>query len=218
MAVLIGLEGREAATWIIYSESAKPGVRIRGESEYDFYESIVDALHPSVRQGIKSILVAAPSEKEYSSFMDHIRKHQGWMLGGWSLNTVSFTHIPEPAMRGDQVRELVKAHDFVERLADVTQGDIRQVMDVLERRLSDPEGIETVLFTLREVEDSVYGDERRPEYILVTDAFSSRNRRRMQRLLQIATNKNIGTRIIEAGSPAGFRITQFGGLVCMLRE
>lgn len=218
IAILIGLEGNQAVTWNIYSESVKPGERILGDGEYNFFESIVDILRPRVKQGIKSVLIAAPDEEDYRNFMDHVRKHQSWLLNGWSLNTVTFEHITEPAMTADQVRGLVKAHGFKEKLAETHRGDLQQVMSVLEKRLNDPEGIETILFTLKEIEDAVYGDEMSPEYILVTELVRSQNRRRTQRLLQVAANKNVKTRIIKPDTPAGARITQFGGIVCILRE
>ena len=91
-------------------------------------------------------------------------------------------------------------------------------MAVLEKRLNDPEGIETLLFTLKEVENAVYGGEESPEYVLVTEVFRSRNRRRVDRLLQVAGNKGVRTRIVRADTSAGVRMTQFGGLVCMLGE
>jgi stalled ribosome rescue protein Dom34 len=133
------------------------------------------------------------------------------------LNAVTFEHIPEPAMNSGQVRELVKSPGFKGRLSEVTQGDIQQVMDVLEKRLNDPEGIETLLFTLKEVENAVYRGEEIPEYVLVTEVFRSRNGRRVDRLLQMAANKDVKTRIVKADTSAGTRINQFGGLVCMLR-
>ncbi|UCD44010.1 MAG: hypothetical protein JSV27_07615 [Candidatus Bathyarchaeota archaeon] len=216
VAMLIGLEGDQAATWDIYSESVKSGVRIQGEDGYNFYESIVDALRPGIKEGVKSILIAASHEKGYSAFMDHIRKHQSWLLGGWSLNTATFTHIKEPAMSARQVRELVGNSGFREKLAEASQGDIQQVMGVLEKRLNDPEGIETVLFTLGEVEEVVYGSGESPEYILVTELHMSRNRGRTTRLLQVAANKGIKTRIIGPDTPTGARVEQFGGLACLL--
>ena len=216
--MLVGLEGRQAFTWNIYSESVKPGERIRGDDEYNFYEGIVDVLRPGIREGVKTILVAAPDERDYRCFMDHIGKHQGWLLRGWSLNTVTFERIPEPAMSADQVRDLVKSDGFKGRLSEATREDIHRVMGVLEKRLSDPEGIESLLFALGDVEDAVYGGERSPEYILVTEVFRSRNRRRADRLLQVAANKGVRTRIVRADTSAGARVTQFGGLVCMLRE
>ena len=218
VAMLVGLEGYQASTWYVYSESVKPGERIRGDDEYNFYESIVDVLRPRIKEGVKAILVAAPDEKDYRNFMNHVGRHQGWLLKGWRLSTVTFEHVPEPAMSADQVRDLVKSHGFKGKLSEVTQGDMRQVMDVLEKRLNDPGGIETLLFTLEEVEGAVYGGEKSPEYILVTEVFRSRNRRRIDRLLQMAANKNIKTRIVKPDTPVGARLAQFGGLVCMLRE
>ncbi len=214
--MLVGIEGRQASTWNIFSESIKPGDGVKGDNEYNFYESIVDALRPGIKEGVKTILVAAPDEKDYQGFMNHIRRHQGWLLRGWSLNTVTFEHMPELAMSYDQVRVLVKSDGFRGRLSAATQGDIRQVMEFLERRLNDPEGIETLLFTLEDAEDRVFRGDKRPEYILVTDVFRSGRRRRVDRLLQVATNKGVRTRIVEADTSYGARITQFGGFVCML--
>ena len=216
MAIIIGLEGGHAAFWNVYSESVRPGEVVQGEMGYNFYEAVVDALRPSVRDGIKSVLVAAPHEGDYEGFTEHVRKHQGWLLNGWSLNTVTFEHITESALDVGEVRELVSKQGFRERLTHVTEGDVKGVMGDLERRLSDADGIETVLFTLREVEAAVYGDGKSPQFILVTDAFMSRHGRRTHRLLQVAANKDVKTRIIKTGTTAGARITQFGGLVCML--
>jgi stalled ribosome rescue protein Dom34 len=218
LAVLIGLDGDKATTWHVFSESVRPGDRIQGDDRFQFYESIVNLLRPSLKQGTKSVLIATDDEKEYRRFLGHIEKHQSWLLKGWGLNTASFEHVSEPAMDIEQVRRLVKAHGFREKLSEVTQGDIGQVMDVLEKRLSDPEGIETVLFSLNEVEDAVYGGGGSPEYILVTELFRSRRRRRTDRLLQVAANKKVRTRIIENDTQAGARLSQFGGLVCMLRD
>jgi len=218
LAVLIGLDGDKATTWHVFSESVRPGDRIQGDDRFRFYESIVDLLRPSLKQGTKSVLIATDDEREYRRFLGHIEKHQSWLLKGWGLNTASFEHVSEPAMDIEQVRRLVKAHGFREKLSEVTQGDIGQVMDVLEKRLSDPEGIETVLFSLNEVEDAVYGGGGSPEYILVTELFRSRRRRRTDRLLQVAANKKVRTRIIENDTQAGARLSQFGGLVCMLRD
>jgi len=214
-AVLIGLEGRKASLWNIFSESVQPGSQLQGEDAYSFYESVVDHLRPSVKQGIKSILVAAPSDRDYTEFMGHLEKHQGWLLKGWSLNTVTFERIPEPAMSIDQVRALVKSESFKEKLSSLHEDDVKPVIDALEKLLNDPEGIQRILFTIKEVEDAVYGKDPRPEYILVTEKFRSMHTRRVERLLQVASNRGIKTRIVKENTPAGIRLTQFGGLVCI---
>jgi stalled ribosome rescue protein Dom34 len=218
LALLVGLEGPRASTWEVYSESVREGKRIQGEDDYSFYESIVDALRPAVKQGVRSVLVAAPDERDYGKLMAHIGRHQGWLLGGWSLNTVAFERLSQKAMDIEHVRELVRSRGFRERLTETTRADVRGVMEALERRISDPEGIETLLFTLEEVEAAIRGDEGGPEYILLTEAFRDRHRRRINRLLQIASSRGIKTRVVGIDTSAGARIIQLGGLVCMLRE
>jgi stalled ribosome rescue protein Dom34 len=51
--------------------------------------------------------------------------------------------------------------------------------------------------------------------LLLTDMYlaKSRQKQRIHRLLQIAKNKKIKTKVIDAETSAGCRITQFGGLV-----
>jgi stalled ribosome rescue protein Dom34 len=218
IAVLVGLEIGHAYIWNIYSEAVRPGERIQGDIGYNFYEEIIDALRPSFKQGIKSILIGTPDEKDYNRFINHIKKHQGWLLGGWRLNTVTFNRIPERATNREEVRALVRSNDFKKKLAETTSGDTRQVMEELEKRMNDINGINTLLFTLNEVEDALYRKERTPEYILATERFLSQHGRRTQRLFQIAANKNMKTSIIGANTPAEERLAQLGGLVCMLRK
>lgn len=90
-------------------------------------------------------------------------------------------------------------------------------MGVLERHLNNPDDIETLLFTLGEVENAIYRDDRSPDYFLVTEDFKSKHRRKMNRLLQVAANKDVKTKIIKSDTPAAAKITQLGGLVCMLK-
>jgi stalled ribosome rescue protein Dom34 len=80
-----------------------------------------------------------------------------------------------------------------------------------------------VLFSLEEAENLILCKQApgkpKPEYLLLTDNYlsSSRQKNRVHRLLQIATNKNVKTRIINAESTAGIRLTQLGGLVCLAK-
>jgi len=67
------------------------------------------------------------------------------------------------------------------------------------------------------VENAVYRDDRSPDYILITEDFRLKHRRRINRLLQVAANKDVKTRIIKSDTPEATRITQLGGLVCMLK-
>ncbi len=59
----------------------------------------------------------------------------------------------------------------------------------------------------------------KPEYLLVTDKYLSDNREknRLHRLMQIAKNRKVKTRIVNVESPAGLRLTQLGGIVCIAK-
>ena len=206
----------EAVTWEVYSKSVKRGQKIGEASPYRLYESIVDAVRPKIKQGVKTILVASTDERDYASFMSHVERHQSWLLKGWELNKATFEHVPMAAMDERQVREILKTNGFKKRLSEASSVDVRHVMEVLEERLNDPDGIETLLFSLEEIESHIYGGGE-AEYMLVTDQFHERHRRRTHRLLQVIANRSIQTRIIPTDTAAGARLTQFGGLVCLIK-
>jgi stalled ribosome rescue protein Dom34 len=56
----------------------------------------------------------------------------------------------------------------------------------------------------------------KPEFLILTDRYlsDSREKNRIHRLMQIAKNRNVKTRIVDAQSTPGRRIAQLGGMVC----
>ena len=217
MAVLVGLENKRAMFWNVFSNAVKQGpVKAWTDNEYNFFESLVDELRPSIKQGVKAVLLASDDKKKYDGFMGHIQKHQGWMLKGYALNRVSFQFLEGSAKDIDAVTELVSASGFKDTIREAGEGDMKLVIGVLEKRLSSRNGIETLKFSLEEVEDAVYNNVP-VEYILVSQRFQEQHRRRVQRLFQIAENKGIKTQVLPANSPHIGRVSQFGGLVCLLR-
>jgi hypothetical protein len=97
-------------------------------------------------------------------------------------------------------------------------------VELLDRRLNLSNSEKAVLFSLEEAEVSIIkhrGQSKlKPEYLLLTDKYLQGNpqKNRLNRLIQIAANKSVKTRIINAESPAGKRISQLGGLVCLMKE
>jgi len=217
VAVLVGLENKCSIFWNVFSNSVKAGVvKTWVDNEYNFFESIVDELRPSIKQGIKTVLLASDDKKKYDGFIGHIEKHQGWMLKGYELNRVSFQFVEGSAKDADAVMELVNASGFSDKIREAGEGDMKLIMSVLEKRLSSRDGIETVMFSLDEAEDAVYGG-RAVEYIIASQRFQERHRRRMQRLFQVVENKGVKTRVLPPNSPYMGRVAQFGGLICLLR-
>ena len=80
-----------------------------------------------------------------------------------------------------------------------------------------------VYYSLGEIEDLVYSPrivgKPRPEFLLLTNVFLSGCpvKSRLQRLMQIAVNKGVKVRVVNADDPVGARVGQFGGLVLLLR-
>jgi stalled ribosome rescue protein Dom34 len=94
---------------------------------------------------------------------------------------------------------------------------------MLEKHLQASNTSSAVLYSLREIEDLVLGQWKqgkpKPEYLLLTNKYlsNSSEKNRINRLVQVAKNKNVKTRIVDAETAAGIRITQLGGLVCFTR-
>ena len=219
IAVLIGLENTRAIIWNIYSRSIKPDTTIQRESnQYNYYEAVIDNLRPKVKQGVKTVVIASPDTKNYDTFREHIEKHQRWLIAGYELNRVTLSYIEGSALDIDAVMMLVEKSGLKRTIDLASRADIKRVMDVLEKRLGTPEGIDTLRFTLSEVEDEVYEPHGSAEYVLITTDFQQNHRRKTQRLLQIAQNKGIKTMLVEAETSMGARLTQFGGIICMTRE
>jgi stalled ribosome rescue protein Dom34 len=225
VALLVGFEDNRAILWQIFSNVVKPyltlklgGKRTDEKALYNFHESIVDALRPVFKEGVRSILVTAPSKTTYTAdFLNHLRKHHTYLIQSKSPNGATFAELVGSADQPHNVAELVKTKEFRRLVAETTSGEADNIVNALEKHLSDKNSV--VLFTLKEIEETIYKQERpnssRTEYLMLTDKFlaDSEDKNRIQRLLQISKNRKIKTRIINSETPAGKRITQFGGAV-----
>jgi stalled ribosome rescue protein Dom34 len=116
---------------------------------------------------------------------------------------------------------LTKTAAFKQLISETTAQETENLLEILEKRLSEADNL--VLFSLEEAENLILTPQQagkpKPEYLLLTDNYLSGSRRknRVQRLLQIAKNKGVKTRVINAESTAGKRLTQLGGLVCLAK-
>ncbi len=228
VAVLAGIEQNTAAIWIIYSQVAKPdktirleGTRSDAKALYSFHEAIINALRPTLKEGVNSIIIAAPQKTSYSQdFMTHVKGHHAWLFSG--ANKATFKLLVGSAVTHAQVSSLTSSGEFKQSVSDSTLEETENLRELVEKRLIQPERL--VLFSLEEAEDAIYSPETpvgkpKPEYLLLTDKYlaGEKRRGRLNRLMQIAQNKKIKTRIVNADSPAGARLNQLGGLVCLLK-
>jgi len=227
VAILIGLEREHAALWQIFSQVAKhqqdialDGSRNDPKAVYGFHESIVNAIRSTLKEGVKSIIIAKPSKTSYADdFLYHVKAHHNWLLQGPSKAAIST--IAGSASSPSDVADLTKTSTFKELVQETNAQETESLLEILEKRLATSDNL--VSFSLEEAEDLIYAQlpmgKPKPEFLLLTDKYLSGSRRKnqIQRLMQIAKNKGIKIRVVATESPLGKRLTQLGGLVCLTK-
>ena len=225
VAVLVGFEDDHAVLWRVFSRVVKLFLRLELDGKrtdenvlYNFHESVVDALKPLLKEGVRSIVIAAPVRTTYTQdFRKHVQKHHRYLTQSKSPNRANFGELIGSADDRIKEAELVKTKEFAELISETTSDEADQVVNSLEKHLYGNNSV--ALYSLKEIEDRVYSKEKgkafRTEYLLLTDKYlaDSKQKRRINRLLQISKNKKVKTRVVNAETPAGNRISQFGGIV-----
>jgi stalled ribosome rescue protein Dom34 len=227
VALLVGFEDDHAVIWQVFSHVVKLSLRLEIDGKrtyekvlYNFHESVIDALKPVLKEGVRSVVITAPMKTTYATdFLDYVRKHHRYLIQSKSPNRANFAELIGSADNPIKVTELVKTKEFTNLIAETTSEEADQVVNSLEKHLYGNSNNSVVLYLLKEIEDIVYSREKnkkfRTEYLLLTDKYlaDSKQKNRIHRLLQISKNKKVKTRIINAETPAGNRISQFGGIV-----
>jgi stalled ribosome rescue protein Dom34 len=227
VAMLIGIEADHSALWQIFSQVAKPQqtISINGERKdqkalYNFHETIINALRPILKEGVRSMVVASPPRTSYSQeFLYHIKSHHAWLMQG--TNKATFSQIVGSASSPPQVATLTKTSAFKQLIQENANEETENLLEILEKRLSKTDNL--VLFSLQEVETLILNQQApgkpQPEYLMLTDNYlgGSRQKNRVNRLMMIAAKNGIKTRVINAESNAGSRLTQLGGIVCLAK-
>ena len=197
---------------------------------YKFYEDLIRALRPLLNAGLRSILLLSPPKTTYAAgFLDHIKRHQRWLLQEKHPHSATFRELIGSATTEDDVSVFMQSEQYREAVESATSAEADQLIDQMEARLNDLDS-GLVLYSLKDIEKLVFAGGTRkkkfkqlkllPEYILLTANYleSSQQKSRIQRLLQIAKNRDIKSKIIEDDeSSSGMRVTQLGGIVCFLR-
>jgi stalled ribosome rescue protein Dom34 len=227
VAILVGVEVERAFLWQIFSQVAKhqqtltlAGDRRDQKALYNFHESIVNALRPILKEGVRSVIVASSQKTSFAQeFLSHIKSHHTWLLQG--QNKVSFSQIPGSVSTPQHVAALTKTVAFKQLVSETTTEETENLLETLEKRLNDASNL--VFFSLSEAESLILNNQvvgkPAPEYLLLTNEYlsGSRQRNRVHRLVQVASNKKVKTRIIDSESNAGKRVTQLGGIVCLAK-
>lgn len=231
VALLLGFEDDHAVLWHVFSHVAKlhiavklSGRRTDEKTLYNFHESVVDALRPALKEGVRSIVVTAPMKTTYAAdFLAHMRKHHPYLTQSKGSNKATFAELVGSADQPHRVAQLVKTKEFRKAIAATTSGEADHIVDTLEKHLYGIDNNSVALYSLKEIEDIIYGREShndlRTAYLMITDKYlaDSEDKNRIHRLLQISKNKKVKTIIVNAETSAGKRISQFGGMAFFAR-
>jgi stalled ribosome rescue protein Dom34 len=227
VAVLIGVEADHSALWQIYSQVAKPQQTIllndRRDQKalYNFHEAIINALRPTFKEGVKSIIIASPPRTSFAQdLQNHINSHHQWLLQGTNKATISL--IVGSASSPPQVAALTQKPMFKQLIQENAAEETENLLEILEKRLNAPDNL--VLFSLVEAENLILNPQApgkpQAEYLLLTNKYLANSRQKyyVNRLMQICQKKQVKTRVIDAESNAGMRLTQLGGIVCLAKK
>ena len=229
VAVLVGIENDRAVLWKVFSHVVKPektvpmtGARSDPKALYNFHESIINSMRPSLKEGVRSLIIASPTRTNFKEkLLEHIRAHHTWLVQGPSKAV--FSEMTGLASTISDVTILTRTSEFRQLIIETTEEESEDLIGLLEKRLNVISHDMLVLYSLVEIENQILGQWRigkpQPEYLLMNDLYlsSSRQKYRLQKLMQIAANKKVKTRIVKADSPAGKRLAQLGGFVCVMK-
>jgi stalled ribosome rescue protein Dom34 len=227
VAILAGIESDTAVLWKVFSNVAKPektihinGTRNNPKDLYNFHEAIINAIRPTLKEGVRSIILASPARtSHHQELINHVFEHHKWLTQG--QNKAAFSKITGSATTPPQVAALTRTPGFRQLISETTEEETENLIEILEKRINTTDNNNLVLFSLEEAENLILKrqkpNEPKPEYLMLTDRYlaDTRQKNRLHRLMQIAANKKVKTRIINAESPAGKRLTQLGGFTCL---
>ena len=225
VAVLIGFDRDRAVMWRVFSQVVKTHSTVeapRGSKRerYNFHEAVVNALRPILKEGVGSVVMAAPARTGYvKEFLDHVAKHQPWMTRG--TGSATFTGIVGSATTQEEVSVLVRTGEVQRAIGTSAAGEADRIKGLLESRLAQDDA-SPILYSLYEVEGMIFGQRMKgrpePEHLIVTDRFLAAHRRRAQRLMEASRSRGVRAYVVGVKTAAGQRVEQLGGMVLLTRS
>jgi stalled ribosome rescue protein Dom34 len=234
IAILIGLHDKDAVFWRIFSETIRLHFKInRGRKRrnqnkkqlYHFHEEIINILRPIIKEGIRSVILLSPPKEEYSDeFLNHVNKHHLWLLKKGDKQVV-FSKIIGNQVKSQKDVYYLKTQEYFKDIIDETSNqEGLLILEELTEIINRNEKFSMILYTWREVDHELRLIKQnpkltKPNYIILTEGYlkNPKNRKNTHRILQIAKNLEIKTKIVSQESEAGAIVDQFGGLVCYFK-
>ena len=227
VASIVGFAQESVTLWRVFSKAVKPlstlyinGSPTDARAWYNLHENIIGALRTTLKEGVRSIILVSPPRTAYAgNFREHVAKHHSWLMHG--TTQVAFAELAGSACTLSQVTALTRNPDFKKIIDEATIDETTNLLELLETRLTLEDPRDIVLYSIKEAETAIIYSKgnSEPEYLLLTEKFLTEypRKERINRLLQVATNRQVKTKIVKADSPAGKRLTQLGGFVFLLK-
>ncbi|MCK4384441.1 MAG: hypothetical protein KAW66_14165, partial [Candidatus Lokiarchaeota archaeon] len=119
----------------------------------------------------------------------------------------------------------LKTQEYFKDIIDETSNqEGLLILEELTEIINRNEKFSKILYTWREIDHELRLIKRnpnlpKPNYIILTEEYlkNPKNRNKTHRILQIAKNLEIKTKIVSQESEAGAIVDQFGGLVCYFK-
>jgi stalled ribosome rescue protein Dom34 len=230
IAILIGLHDKDAIFWRIFSETIRMHHKInRGRKRrnqnnkqlYHFHEEIINTLRPIIKEGIRSIILLSPPKEKYSDeFLTHVNKHHSWLLKKGEKKVVFSKIVGNQAKTQKDVYYLKTQEYFTEIVDETSNQEGLMILEELKEIIGKNEKFSKILYTWREIDHELRLLKQNPNlgkqnYIILTEEYlkNPKNRNKTHRILQIAKNLEIKTKIVSLESEAGAIVEKFGGLV-----
>ena len=231
IAVLIGLHDNDAVFWRIFSETIRPHFKVnrgrkrRNQSKmqlYHFHEAIINTLRPVIKEGIRSVILLSPPKEEYSEeFLNHVNKHHSWLLKQGDNQVIFSKIVGNQAKTQKDVYYLKTQEYFKEIVGKTSNQEGLLILEELTKVINKNEKFSKILYAWREIDYELRLIKQnpklpKPNYIILTEEYlkDPKNRNKTHRILQIAQNLEIKTKIVSKESEAGVIVDKFGGLVC----
>src|SRR4030066_204581 len=141
VAILAGLEKDDASLWQVFSKVVKPiaTIKLNGnrndlKAAFNFHESIVNALRPTFKQGVRSVILASPPRTGYAQeFIHHVQRHHAWLVQGASK--ITFAEATGSAKTPPQVAALTRTESFQSLIVEITAEETVNLLELLEKRI-----------------------------------------------------------------------------------
>jgi hypothetical protein len=139
-----------------------------------------------------------------------------------SQNAIHFASYEIDRSTQEEILYYTKSEAFQAAVQNLLDKAVNTIGFSLEKRINMVNLEKHILYTLEDIEarfrDKISIQKKPPEAIILTTTYFEAHKQisLLQWLIQTAKNRKIKVQIINAETPVGQRVEQFGGIICFL--